>query len=146
MRIVVDLQGAQTESRFRGIGRYALSLTREIARRNRGHEILVIGNEALPVSAEDLHRELQGTVPLGNIRMFSVPAPVAWRSDANAWRRSAAEFARESFIHQLRPDAVLVTSLFEGAQDDAVLSIGRLPDARFPTLAVLYDLIPLLNP
>ena len=146
MRIVVDLQGAQTESRFRGIGRYALSLTREIARRNRGHEILVMGNEALPVSAEDLHRELQGTVPLGNIKMFSVPAPVAWRSDANAWRRGAAELARESFIHQLRPDAVLVTSLFEGAQDDAVLSIGRLHDAGFPTLAVLYDLIPLLNP
>ena len=27
MRIVIDMQGAQTESRFRGIGRYSQSLT-----------------------------------------------------------------------------------------------------------------------
>ena len=26
MRIVIDMQGAQTESRFRGIGRYSLAL------------------------------------------------------------------------------------------------------------------------
>ncbi len=26
MRIVIDLQGAQTESRFRGIGRYSIAI------------------------------------------------------------------------------------------------------------------------
>lgn len=26
MRIIIDMQGAQTESRFRGIGRYTMSL------------------------------------------------------------------------------------------------------------------------
>ena len=36
MRIVIDLQGAQTTgSRFRGIGRYSLALAQGMARRNR---------------------------------------------------------------------------------------------------------------
>ena len=35
MRIVIDLQGAQSLSRFRGIGRYSLALTQGIIR-NRG--------------------------------------------------------------------------------------------------------------
>ena len=32
MRIVLDMQGAQTESRFRGIGRYSTALAQAIAR------------------------------------------------------------------------------------------------------------------
>ncbi|QPJ07536.1 hypothetical protein I3U23_08725 [Klebsiella variicola] len=32
MRIVIDLQGAQTESRFRGIGRYSIAIARAIIR------------------------------------------------------------------------------------------------------------------
>ena len=31
MRIVIDMQGAQTESRFRGIGRYTLSMTQALS-------------------------------------------------------------------------------------------------------------------
>jgi hypothetical protein len=39
MRIVLDLQGAQIESRFRGIGRYSLSLAQGIAREAKQHEV-----------------------------------------------------------------------------------------------------------
>ncbi len=39
MRIVIDLQGAQTESRFRGIGRYSIAIARGIIRNNSRHEI-----------------------------------------------------------------------------------------------------------
>jgi len=39
MRIVVDLQGAQSESRFRGIGRYSLGLAKAIAREAGQHEV-----------------------------------------------------------------------------------------------------------
>ncbi len=38
MRIVIDLQGAQTESRFRGIGRYSIAIARGIIRNNSRHE------------------------------------------------------------------------------------------------------------
>jgi O-antigen biosynthesis alpha-1,2-mannosyltransferase len=32
MRVVIDMQGAQTESRFRGIGRYTMGLALGLAR------------------------------------------------------------------------------------------------------------------
>jgi hypothetical protein len=41
MRIVIDLQGAQTESRFRGIGRYSLSLALALVRQKGHHEVLI---------------------------------------------------------------------------------------------------------
>jgi hypothetical protein len=37
MRIVIDLQGAQTQSRFRGIGRYSLSLAEALVSINHAH-------------------------------------------------------------------------------------------------------------
>ena len=46
MRIVLDLQGAQTESRFRGIGRYSLALAKGIAKNINEHELWIILNGA----------------------------------------------------------------------------------------------------
>ena len=44
MRIVIDMQGAQTESRFRGIGRYVLALTQALVRNRGEHEIILALN------------------------------------------------------------------------------------------------------
>ena len=52
MRIVIDLQGAQSESRFRGIGRYSLSLTQAILRHGVGHEIIIALNGMFPDTIE----------------------------------------------------------------------------------------------
>ena len=48
MRIVIDMQGAQTESRYRGIGRYTLSLAQGIARNRGEHEIMLALNGLFP--------------------------------------------------------------------------------------------------
>jgi hypothetical protein len=48
MRIVIDMQGAQTESRFRGIGRYSLSLALAIARQRAHHDIMLVLNGMFP--------------------------------------------------------------------------------------------------
>jgi glycosyltransferase involved in cell wall biosynthesis len=52
---------------------------------------------------------------------------------------------REYAIAQLNPDAVLVTSLFEGYVDDSIVSVGRFADGA-ATAVVLNDLIPFLRP
>ena len=51
---------------------------------------------------------------------------------------------RETFISELKPDFVLITSLFEGLVDDAVSTVKNY--ASIPTAVVLYDLIPYINP
>lgn len=144
MRILIDLQGAQTESRFRGIGRYSTSLAQAMAKEAGMHEVWVCLNSMLPESIDSIHEAFDGLVPPSRIVAFDALAPVAWPDHSNAWRRGTAELLRESFIHGLRPDVVHVSSLFEGAQDAATLSIGKYRH-RPRTAVTLYDLIPLLN-
>lgn len=144
MRLLLDLQGAQTASRFRGIGRYSLALAQAIARNVRQHEVWICLNASFPETLSPLRAAFHGLVPPERILTFAVPRKVAGCETVDDWRRRAAELIREAFIDELRPDIVHVSSLFEGSRDSAVLSVGRLAD-RTRTAVTLYDLIPLLN-
>jgi hypothetical protein len=87
MRIVMDLQGAQTESRFRGIGRYSLALAQAIARLDHGHQMYVVLNGLFPETIEPLRTAFDGLIPQDNIRVWFAPGPVRECNPANAWRR-----------------------------------------------------------
>ena len=145
MRILIDLQGAQTESRFRGIGRYSLSIAQAIARNAGEHDIWLLLNGAFLTSVPAIRRAFAGLVPPERIQVFQVPSPVAEHVSDNNWRARAAEHIRQHFISALAPDMVLVTSLFEGYVDDAVTTVPD-SDPGYATAAILYDLIPLLHP
>ena len=142
MRIFIDLQGAQTGSRFRGIGRYTLSLVQAIVRNRGEHEILLMLNDLFPETIEPIRAKFEGLLPQENIRVWSAPAPVYMLDAANNWHRQTAEIIREAFLADLNPDVIMVTSLFEGLGDNAVTSVGVLH--HIPTAVILYDLIPLI--
>ena len=145
MRIVIDLQGAQSASRFRGIGRYSLALAQGVARNAGSHEVWLVMNGALAESIPALRRAFSALVPPQRMRVFDIATPAAELHPADGWRARADERIREYAIDQLRPDVVLVTSLFEGFVDDAVCSVGAFTDGASHAV-VLYDLIPFLNP
>jgi len=144
MRIVIDLQGSQTSSRFRGIGRYSLSLALAIARNAGEHEIWLVLNVAFPESILNIRKAFKDLIPQNQIRVFQAPTPISECEMSNTAKTRAAEYIREYFLEQLNPDIVLVTSLFEGYIDDAVTSIGRFSNTK--TAIILYDLIPYLTP
>jgi len=145
MRIVIDMQGAQTESRFRGIGRYTLSLARAVARNRGEHEVILALSGLFPDTIESIRAAFDGLLPQENIRVWHAPVQVAEEYPDNDARREAAELIREAFLASLAPDVIHLGSLFEGYVDDAVTSIGRF-DRATPVSVSLYDLIPLLNP
>ena len=145
MRIVVDLQGAQSDSRTRGIGRYTLAFAQAIARNANDHEVIIALNEAFPKTIEPIRRAFRNILPNDNIRVWSAPGPLRAADPANAGRRRQAEAIYESFLASLKPDIVHVTSLFEGFGDDAVTSVGGL-ELGVTTSVTLYDLIPLHDP
>jgi O-antigen biosynthesis alpha-1,2-mannosyltransferase len=145
MRIVVDLQGAQTGSRFRGIGRYSIALAQAIARRSTEHDVWITLNGNFPESTESLQSAFGGLVPDDRIVTFRTLKSVAGCEPADHWRRRASECVREGFLAELNPDVVHVSSLFEGTFDPAVVSVGRLGLGK-ATAVTQYDLIPLLNP
>ncbi len=145
MRIVIDMQGAQTESRFRGIGRYALSFAQGIARNRGEHEVYLALNGLFPDTLEPIRAEFHDILPQENIRVWYSPGPTREVQSGNFNRRSIAQLVREAFLESLRPDIIHLTSLFEGYLDDAVISIGAF-NSNIPVSVTLYDLIPLLNP
>ncbi|HKW80763.1 MAG TPA: glycosyltransferase, partial [Casimicrobiaceae bacterium] len=145
MRIVVDLQGAQTSvSRHRGVGRYSLGFAKSLARRAGPHEVWIALNATFPETVETARAAFDGLVPQERLLVWQTPTPVADATPGNRWRREIGECVREAFLAELKPDLVHVSSLFEGFADDAVTSIGAF-DRILPTATTLYDLIPLLH-
>ncbi len=145
MRVVIDLQGAQSGSRIRGIGRYSLSFAQAVVRNRGEHEIFLSLSALLPESIELIRYAFADILPQENIRVWSGVEPVAEINEANYKNRLQSEIVREAFICSLNPDLIHICSLFEGYGDNAVNSVG-LFDNKTPVSVTLYDLIPLLNP
>lgn len=145
MRIVIDLQAAQSPSRLRGIGRYALSLASSIIRHRREHEVLLVLNDLNPTTVEPLRDAFEGILPQDNIRVWQAAGPIRAHRREDVWRRSVAAELREAFIASLRPDVIHISSLLDGYDGDVVSTIGPLSAAAVTTVT-LYDLIPLLKP
>jgi glycosyltransferase involved in cell wall biosynthesis len=144
MKIVIDLQGAQSESRHRGIGRYSISLTKAILRHKGAHQIIVALNGMFPDTIEPIRTALDGLIAQEDIRVWFAPGPVKACAENNHGNSQIAELIREDFMIGLQPDVVLITSMFDGFGDDTVTSIGRL-SVKYKTVAILYDLIPLVQ-
>ena len=144
MRIVIDLQGAQCDSRFRGIGRYSLSLALAMARNSGKHDVWLALNSAFPQSILDLRQTFDGVVDPSQIRIFNNSGHTAEVEPTNAWRVRTSERMREHFLEQLKPDVIHVPTLFEGYGDDAVTSVGSYTSGH-KTAVTIHDLIPLMD-
>ena len=144
MRIVIDLQAAQSSSRLRGIGRYSLSLTEAIIRLRGNHEVILVLSGLFPDTIEPLRAHFKALLADDAIRVWYTPAPVSENQPANAWRMEAARCVREAFLEQLEPDIILLCSLFEGYGDNSVTSV-RHAKQNTPVAVILFDLIPLLH-
>lgn len=146
MRIVIDLQAAQTaSSRTRGIGRYALALAQAMARRRGPHEILLALSNFDPASIEPVRAAFDGLLPPEAIRIWYGAGTILTHAPKVGVRSQAAEIIYEAFLAGLQPDVVHVLSMFEGSGGDAVTSIGRFC-RQVPTVVTLHDLIPLIDP
>jgi glycosyltransferase involved in cell wall biosynthesis len=142
MKIVVDLQGAQNESRHRGIGRYALAFVRALIRNKGAHEVVVLLSDLFPESLAYTQDALGEQRAQCTIKIWSGIGPTDLREPENHWRKEVSELLREAFIAKLDPDVLIVSSLLDSSRDNTVVSISKL--APVYTVAMLYDLIPLL--
>ena len=145
MRLVIDLQGAQSDSRNRGIGRYSRALAMAMAEQAGPHEVMLALNGNFRDATEELRDAFAPVLPPSQIRVWHGPGrQTAWQA-ADHGRRRAAERIRAAFLASLQPDVLLVASAFEGYGDDAVTAFP--PDVAPPlTVSICYDLIPLSRP
>ena len=145
MRLVIDLQGAQSESRGRGIGRYSRSLALAMAAQAGPHEVTVALNGGFEEATAELRDAFAPILPRGQIKVWYGPGQQTGGLAEDAARRRAAERIRAAFLADLQPDLLLLASVFEGFGDDAVTTMP-VDRAGPPTVSICYDLIPLLRP
>jgi len=143
MRILIDLQACQAENKNRGIGRYAMSLVEEMCANNRGHEILISLNGGLTDNILHIRSRLGKYIPAENFKIWYPSGRSAYINQGEKWFRQSSELLHEAFIANLKPDVLLISSLFEGLVCDASTSIG-LFSQDLPTAVILYDLIPFI--
>jgi glycosyltransferase involved in cell wall biosynthesis len=140
MKIVVDLQGIQNDSRYRGIGRYSIALTKALIRNKQDNEIIVLLSDLFPESIEEARQSLGEEAANCTIKVWSGVGPTAYLNKKNHWRREVSELLREAYIANLDPDVVIISSMVEGGIDNAVISSSKI--SKVFTTAILYDLIP----
>ncbi len=145
MHIVIDLQGAQASNRHRGIGRYSMALALALARLAKPlHRISLALNGTFTDTIDPIRSAFAGLVAQEDIHVWLPLTPAHAPDPANLWRRMASEAYYEAFLRHLRPEMVLITSLFEGVGEDVIVSVHQ-SGATIPTAVVLYDLIPLIH-
>ena len=140
MRIVIDLQSCQNSSRLRGIGRYALAVTKAMIAEGRGHDFRIFLTDGYPETIANVRRELEGLLPQDHVVVCNLIERTTAADPDNAWRNRAAEVIRREFIARLEPDLLFLPALFEGMWDNAVIGLEQ---CAFPTALTLHDLIPL---
>jgi O-antigen biosynthesis alpha-1,2-mannosyltransferase len=115
-----------------------------MAKRAGGHEMCILLNALLGETIDLLRARFDNLVDKKNIIAFRVPGPTTAMFHENRWRMRAAELIREHMLHELEPDLVHISSLFEGFSDDSVTSVkSAFPT---PTAATFYDAIPYMRP
>ncbi|WGG60267.1 glycosyltransferase [Brucella intermedia] len=141
MRILLDLQAMQTESKYRGIGRYARSLIRSLSTISYAHELVFVLSDLFPETITPL-RGFLNELGLNNIVVFNGVSGVRAMDRETKVNRQVQEKIYNTFISDLHPDVVLVLSPFEGYVDDA-LGLSQLEG--IPICALIHDLIPLIQ-
>lgn len=144
MRIVIDMQGAQTDSRFRGIGRYSLSFAKAVAIAAKHHDVLLVMNGLFSDTLQPLRKAFEGLLPAQNMLVWEVPGPLGVVNASHQPYYDMAKHVRHAFIANLKPDVVHLTSLFEGYVDNAVAEVAFMGPHVVNSIA-FYDLIPFVN-
>jgi glycosyltransferase involved in cell wall biosynthesis len=139
MKILIDLQTLQSESRNRGIGKYTKGLIPALLQRESQIEWHLLFNLAMP--AQDLpHFNL----PRHRVHYYQSLSPTRGNDGRNIARSRVSETIRDAFIGSQSFDLVHIASPFDGFGDETIASWSNLNGTKLG--ATVYDLIPFEEP
>lgn len=139
MKIIIDLQGCQTENRFKASGKRIHALTSAFLREAASQDVWLALNSAFHESATELRNEFSDFISKDRILLYDVASPVAQTNPAHAARAAACELAKEHFFGLQNADVIWNGNMFEGWADDAITSIGQIPSQALHA-STLHDL------
>ena len=116
MRMLIDMQAAQSGSRQRGLGRYTTALTSALipVAEAAGWEVHLLTNRAFHGTLPGLQRLYPDLHAKGRIHAFSGLAASGLDDPNGLWRKDISGYLWDMAVAALQPDVVFRTSLFEG--------------------------------
>ncbi|OWF81714.1 hypothetical protein B4900_01915 [Yersinia rohdei] len=144
MRIAIDMQACQSSSRYRGVGRYTLELSKNLIRNDKKNDYFLILNSSLGFS-DDIRAEFEDILPANRIISWVQYDNISSYS-SNCKEIFISEILREAFIYEQNVDILFVPNLQEGWQDASVTSIGKLTGvhSKMKVVCTIHDVIPLI--
>lgn len=145
MHIVIDMQGAQTSSRFRGIGRYTRGIVAALIDFCKKDKVTLLLNGMLPEGQKEVFANFSSFVPLENIRVWNGPMHSPCQNGPGAVEKMHAEKCYEDALIELKPDAVLLTSVLAESENNFTCSLARI--SQYAVIcAISYDFLPMHSP
>jgi glycosyltransferase involved in cell wall biosynthesis len=146
MRLIIDLQSCQSQaSKNRGIGRYSYSFVDAmIKEKNDDIDIYLFVSSLYPLEVEFLKSRFGRYIHEENFIIWEGYNNVSHVYGSKK-RAKEAIYSRATVLRSCKPDAVLVTSLFEGLDEDITIDT-KLGLEGIKIVTVLYDLIPYQYP
>lgn len=146
MRIAIDMQGVQTGSKYRGIGRYASNFVKALRKESKeSNEFLLFFNGLFDDGLDEIIDEYAHIFGRSSIKVWYSPGPVSSIDRRNMTKKKVAEAIQAYALERTDPDVILFTTVMEGYGDDCVIAHPKKSSLTVPTVGIFYDLIPLLN-
>lgn len=127
MRIVIDIQVAQASPQS-SRAQYTLQLAKHLAATSHSSsELILVLSGAFSGSIEPLRGEFYEVLPQTQLRVWYPPDGICSAENDDKGLRKVAEHLREAFIAEMRPDLVILPSLWIGWKDASVVGLGEAP-------------------
>lgn len=146
MKILLDLQSLQTNSRKRGIGRYTICFLKEFYQKSHEDNVTLLINADPFLSPDKLEERLCTLFPRWSVIRLYTPKLLALTASVSSYILDIADEVRGFFINELQPDIFHIFSYFEGYRDPSVTGVPSHYLGLFPVTLTIFDLIPLMNP
>ena len=149
MKILIDIQSLQGDSKYRGIGRYVSNLvTNMIKTKSENDEIYLLYNDWDEKAKKDIKNKFVNFVTNENLILLHIPTLL--KQDITKWfpvneeniiLSKELELLRESLIAKIKPDFILMSSYFE------LIAVPSSSSNYFevPTGVIIYDFLPISN-
>lgn len=149
MRIVVDMQGAQTNaSKNRGVGRYTRELTEALIKHcTEEDEVFLALNGSLKDSCEEIQKQFSKMIPLDHIKTWNwYPTVPVGCSRKEPRIQEAEELFYEWFLQQFEADIIWRPNLQEGLFEENIITSAKRAKSNSHVCTTLHDVAPLLYP
>ena len=143
MKLLVDVQGLQTPSAERGIGRYIKGLVAALVKNFEELDIHLLLNSVDPYKIAEVLTTFPD-LPLENIHYLYIFGDCGIQCERNIKNRRALESIYAGLVNKINPDFLLITSFFEIGYPNFSTVSGISNSIKKG--CILYDFIPYESP